>query len=302
MLPKLVYVASIGRSGSTLLELLLGAHPDVATLGELHLWPHEVASGASQLPCGCGLPLEACPFWQEMRVREDPLAAAPPRLDAFREHLNHGKALRLSRLRDFSRRRGSSAAIDAYAANTERVLAAFDRLTEAETGHRPGWLVDSSKDPYRLNWLIRSGRFDVTVLHLVRDPRGFVHSERKNLGDVQGLGLARLALRKALGWRLHHVLVRRSATLLPPDRYQLIHYEALASDPAGVVASVQARLGTSPDPSVVDTFRDRRFHAVGGNPMRHQSGGVRLDEQWRDELSPWAQRLTRAVALGRRSR
>lgn len=295
MLPKLVYVASIGRSGSTLLELLLGAHPDMATMGELHLWPHEIAHRTSHLPCGCSLSLEACPFWQEMRRREDPLRAPSPRLDAFREHLNHGRALRIRRWRDFGSRPGSSPAIDTYGGNTQRVMEAFADLTEEATDRRPGWLIDSSKDPYRLSWLIRSGRFDMTVLHMVRDPRGFVHSERKNVGEIDGLGLLRLAARKSMAWRLHHMLVRRSAALLAPGRYQLIRYEDLASEPGRVVAEVQARLGCSPDPSVVDTFRDRRFHAVGGNPMRHQAGGITLDERWRTELAPFAQRMTKLL-------
>jgi hypothetical protein len=296
MLPKLVYVASIGRSGSTLLELLVGAHPDVATMGELHLWPHEIALGHSRLPCGCGLPLEACTFWQEMRRRADPLIAPPPRLDAFREHLDYGKALRLGRLRDFSSRSGSNPLIDRYAANTQFVMATFADLAEEQTGRRPAWLVDASKDPYRLNWLIRSGRLDITVLHIVRNAAGFVHSERKNLGDPDGLPLLRLAARKSAAWRLQHLLVRRSAALLPSGRYGLVRYEDLATEPGRVVAEVQALLGCSPDPSVIDTFRDRRFHAVGGNPMRHKADGITLDERWRTELAPFAQRITQLVS------
>lgn len=301
MLPKLVYIASIGRSGSTLLELLLGAHPDMATLGELHLWPHEIAHGASRLPCGCGLPLETCPFWQEMRRREDPLTASPPRLDAFREHLDHGQALRLGRLRDFRAGPGSSVAIDSYGHNTQRVMQAFADLTEEWTGRRPGWLIDASKDVYRLNWLIRSGLFDLTILNIVRDPRGFVHSERKNVGEVNGLRLLRLAARKSVAWRLQNLLVQRSIALLPPGRHHSIRYEELASEPGRVVAEVQALLGCSPDPSVIDTFRERRFHAVGGNPMRHRGGGIALDERWRTDLAPSAQRVTKLLTgLARR--
>ncbi len=298
MRPQLVYVASIGRSGSTLLELLLGAHPEIATLGELHLWPHEIAAGTSRLPCGCGSPLDACPFWAEMRRRVDPLAAPPPRLDAFREQMDYGRAFRLERMGDFwwngSR---SSADIDTYAANTYRVVEAFADVAAEETGHRPRLLVDASKDPYRLNWLARSGRFDLTILHLVRDPRGFVHSERKNVGDVRGRALLRLAARKSVGWRLHSALVRRTAALLPSDRYRLVRYEDLATEPARVIGEIQTLLGVAPDPTVITAFREHRYHAVGGNPMRHRAGGIALDERWRTELPTSAQHLIRLLTL-----
>src|SRR5436190_1536245 len=159
---RLVYVASIGRSGSTLLELLLGAHEDIATVGELHLWPHELRPGGRHLPCGCGLPIEACPFWLEMARRVDPLGSPPPRLDAFREEHTGGRTLRLGRLLDFLVRPRPEVdrEVATYADNTERTLRAFADLTEETTGRRPDWLVDASKDPYRLAWLVRSGRFD----------------------------------------------------------------------------------------------------------------------------------------------
>jgi hypothetical protein len=298
MRPRLVYIASIGRSGSTLLELLLGAHPEIATVGELHLWPHALTDADSGVRCGCGCLLRACPFWAEIRTRADPLTAPPPRLDAFREHVNHGRALRPERLLDFwfDRSRADTEA-DTYAANTQRIMEAFTELAGTQTGHRPGLLVDASKDPYRLNWLARSRRFDLTVLHLVRDPRGFVHSESKNVEGIRGSALLRLAARKAVAWRLHNALVSRTRKLLPEHGYRLVRYEDLAAEPARVVAELQTLLGVTPDPSVVSDFRDRMFHAVGGNPMRHRAGGIALDERWRSELPAPAQRIARVLTL-----
>jgi hypothetical protein len=295
-LPRLVYVASIGRSGSTLLELLLGAHPDVVTTGELHLWPHELGLKKSRLPCGCGLPLEECPFWTEMARRHDPREAPPPQIHYFREDYNHGHTLRMGRLGDFARgRRPPSADIRQFGVNNAVVFENFADLTEEVTRRRPDYLVDSSKDPYRLNWLIRSGMFDIKVLHVVRDPRGFVNSERKNVGDIKGARLLALATRKSGAWALQNHLVRRSARLLPDGNYRLVEYERLATSPREVLEEVCATLGCAPAPEMIDGFRERRFHAVGGNPMRHRPEGIKLDEAWREQLGSGAQRLTRAL-------
>jgi hypothetical protein len=300
--PRLVYVASIGRSGSTLLELLLGAHPDIATIGELHLWPHEIRAGRSRLPCGCGLPLDECAFWQEMRRRVDPLEQPPPRLDHFREHLNHGRTLRPERLRDFTAVGTTTDDMRTYAANTARVVEAFADLAADDTGRRPTWVVDASKDPYRLCWLARSGVLDLTVLHVVRDPRGFVNSERRNVEGVSGVRLAALAARKSGAWVVQHALVERATRLLPSGKALRVPYEQLATDPSATLARVWEAVGCTPCPEVVDTFRDRASHAVGGNPMRHRGEPIALDEAWRRELPAGPQRIATALTAPTRWR
>src|SRR5437868_12622660 len=61
---KLIYIASSGRSGSTVLELLLGAHSACWTLGEFHVLPWLLRTNVK--PCGCGSPVAQCPFWQSI--------------------------------------------------------------------------------------------------------------------------------------------------------------------------------------------------------------------------------------------
>src|SRR5437868_14942502 len=64
---KLVYIASSGRSGSTVLELLLGAHSACWTLGEFHVLPWLLRTNVK--PCGCGSAVAQCSFWRP--VAED---------------------------------------------------------------------------------------------------------------------------------------------------------------------------------------------------------------------------------------
>ena len=64
---RVMYVASWSRSGSTLLDLMLGQIPGFVSVGELRfLWERGVREG--QL-CGCGAPVPKCPFWS--RVLEE---------------------------------------------------------------------------------------------------------------------------------------------------------------------------------------------------------------------------------------
>jgi hypothetical protein len=55
------YIGATGRSGSTLLDRVLGTAPSAVSVGELTwIWNYGVISDR---PCGCGEPFRSCPFW-----------------------------------------------------------------------------------------------------------------------------------------------------------------------------------------------------------------------------------------------
>jgi hypothetical protein len=61
-----IYVAGCGRSGSTLLDAVLGAHPAVVSVGEV--WYH-ARWQANNFACTCGAPFNACEFWQAVAAK-----------------------------------------------------------------------------------------------------------------------------------------------------------------------------------------------------------------------------------------
>ena len=59
MLEKIIYVTGYGRSGSTLLDMMLGSDPDTFGAGEMsticrHVWPNDEF-------CACHARVRACP-------------------------------------------------------------------------------------------------------------------------------------------------------------------------------------------------------------------------------------------------
>ncbi len=65
-----IYIAGLGHSGSTLLELLLASHPDVVGMGEIALQVERLllspSSSAGEEPCSCGATARDCEFWGEL--------------------------------------------------------------------------------------------------------------------------------------------------------------------------------------------------------------------------------------------
>lgn len=299
---NLLYVASIGRSGTTLLESMLGAHPALATCGELHLWPHEIRMGGVR-PCGSGQYVQDCPFWTEMRRRVDPLAQPSPQLDHFREHHDGGRTLRVARLSDVRPGPLSPPVADqvrTYGQNNYAIFSAFQQLVEEITGRRPEWIVDASKDPYRLLWLLRSGLFNVKVVHMVKDPRGFAYSVTKDWVDASSLrGHASRyyrTARQSLAWVVQNQLLDRIRTHhLSPENYQLLRYETLASAPHDSFRAVCEFIGVEYRASAVTDFRSGSQFTIAGNPMRYENRPIQLDEKWKSRLPRSSQLIARTI-------
>ena len=305
---NLVYVASIGRSGTTLLECMMGVHSQMATIGELHCWPHEILEGG-RLPTGSGGMITEDDFWLEMRERVDPLKQPAPQIHHFRETHDAGKTLRVSRLSDFQTDpldADLQRQIDLYARNSEEVYRTFLDLIGERTGTRPTWVVDASKDPYRLCWLVRSGQFNIRVIHMVKNPSGFIYSVTKPHIHGEGMtGPRRIAwtVRQAGAWSVRNQLILMLADrFLSPEEYTLLKYEDLAQNPAKVFEGVCNLIGVPYEPEAIDNFRDGSPFAIAGNPMRQRSGGIRLDEKWRRELPVSSRLLTQTITSVNASR
>lgn len=89
----IIYILSLTASGSTLLDLLLGAHPNIWTTGEAHTLPQQLTENR---PCGCGASLIGCEFWQSV-LHKISLNSSSFSIDYFRRKGTEDKFLRWSR-------------------------------------------------------------------------------------------------------------------------------------------------------------------------------------------------------------
>ena len=79
---RVVYVAGSGHTGSTLVAMLLDAHPRIVSVGEVAVKPKIRRRGDDgRQICSCGATLAECPFWQQLfqRVNDDGLDFGPGR-------------------------------------------------------------------------------------------------------------------------------------------------------------------------------------------------------------------------------
>ena len=298
---KVVFIAGMGRSGSTLLELLLGRMDGWVAGGELRRYWHGEAY--PDWVCGCGRPLTECDFWAHVRS-ELRAGGISPRdgsrfLDVQRTHLRLRPAP-LARL--LLGARGSATApspLRDYQLAMAQLYRAVARAADARI------VVDSSKQPpegYLASW---NPEVDLYAVHLVRDPRAVANSFSKRTENPQPDSELRFRSHPsatALRWDIRQALAEALLARRLGDRYMRLRYEDLVRDPAGAVRSI-ARLAHEPGPEEGFLANGRveyePNHTFSGSPfrLRREPIDIRLDESWRARMTPRQKALAAAPAL-----
>jgi hypothetical protein len=291
----ILFVAGVGRSGSTILGNLLGQIDGFLSVGELrYLGERGVRDGD---PCGCGLPVPECSLWKEVIARTATAGAG----DAMRTlvdeqqsvtRLRHSPVLVHDRGRGYPwlRRRAPH-----WLDHVGAVARAVGEVSGAEV------VVDTSKLPSYGAALEATG-VDMRVIHLVRDPRGVACSCSAERGRqdraAQGSMNRQPALTAALLWTGWNEVARK-LWARQSGRYTVLNYEHLVAAPEEAINDAlkavglpDARLDLTPGNGPVVPC-----HTVAGNPVRMNSGPITLrpDLAWQQAMSPSVQRAVTAV-------
>jgi Sulfotransferase family len=290
---KVLYIAGLGRSGSTILGNTLGQLKGFVHVGELlEIWTI-LASG--RVACGCGVPVAACNMWGDV------LNAAYGGVD--QSFVAQMIAFRNLRARD---RTFVGVLTPQGTRNLRQRMA--KPLADIETLYRAiqgvfncAVIVDSSKYPMYAYLLHLMDLVDPYILHLTRDPRAVAYSffcKRVKDGSLiwaKDMG----PLNTALMWNYKNGLIE---VLSNRFRHSPLHmrYEDFVADPRGSLNRVLRfvdELGSPLPLDDKDSLNLEVQHTVSGNPSRFVIGKVELRENhgWKYEMK-WNDRLVVTAA------
>ena len=296
---RVLYVGGLGRSGSTLIERLVGQLPGVCAVGELvHLWERGITDDER---CGCGEPFSQCPFWLQVGKAAfggwDEIDVS--RVGALRAQVDRNRfipALARRQVRPETRRR-----LAEYTSYYARLYAAVADVSGCDL------VVDSSKHASLAFCLRREPDVDLRVLHLVRDPRAVAYSWGRQVlrpdTDRPSYMTRYSAVTAAKQWDVQnaafHLLAR---TGCPTMR---LRYEDFTAQPELALRRVASFAGRpAPDSYPFLTGAGGTWsarldggHSVSGNPMRFTTGPVPVsrDEKWRTHMPRARQRAVTAL-------
>ena len=274
---RIIYIAGYGRSGSTLLEMVLALHHDVFGAGEL--------IRILDLPyCGCGQSIIKCDYWQTVFAK----------LNTFPED-------GLAELRTVTQ----------PMENNLGVLLGLQRQTDSLAQYRQLWgrfilglleasdkniIVDSSKTTrlvYSRPLLLSSiPEFDLRIIHLVRDPRAVMWSYMRGSNPSLEEGNPYVkrggAIRALMSWAVSNmvaeIVIKRSN--VPSIR---VRYEDLVDRSEWQVQRLESVLELNLSMAAAALTNHSSVplsgHSIGGNRVRRKGvSEIKLDSEWENAL------------------
>lgn len=297
---RLLFIGSVGYSGSTLLDMILGANQGMTSLGEVAKLAEFYRMGAN---CTCGVPVPSCPFWArvEKSLQEEQHGSPDFSLGRFplissRSHRSIHRTLPtlaeslllLGSRRIWNLASAISASVSEYrqiAANTLQLFDTVARLCDSPV------IVDSSKEPVKLKSLYLTDPQRFYLVLLVRDGRAVTFSQMKHK-DMDFEAAARRWAR--YNWNLHLMM-----KTIPRQRTLLIRYEDLCRDTEAEIGRVMEFSGMARTVDFRSFQLDKQsYHNIGGNPMRARTGETKitLEETWKSRITAEQETIFQKVA------
>lgn len=253
---KVVFIAGLGHSGSTLLDLVLGSHSQVVGLGEINALLKPDSGWIDRIDesvCSCGHTADKCVLWKE------PYPELRLKRQASRETKNR------------------------------IVLDVFQEVLGQDC-----ILVDSSKKTQPLHHWLQVEGVDLNVIHLIKDVRAFTISaidvtkrkrsqqaKGRNIGDWLPDSVKLQPIRVFWHWYRKNREMQEFIASRNLARYQ-VGYEEICLYSTEIVLELCQFLGIEYESSMQDPSRSHS-HALLGNRMRNQSQkrkAVLYDNRW----------------------
>jgi hypothetical protein len=260
--PHILYIMGTGRSGTTILEILLANNQGMTGVGEIkHIFRDGFIRGQ---PCACGRSARECDLWSQVLKKTG---------------WNHQQCVELGRTieRLESHERFpwtlaglvSNADVEIYRRATEALFSSVAATAHAEL------IVDSSKYAGRALMLARLFPDSVKVLCITRSADGIIAAfQKQNDGEQRPKPPIAVA-----AYYLYVLLCMRLVRGRLKERAFSIRFEDLNRDPVAVLRSIEDWSGYALATARAKLAASEAFdagHIVTGNRIR-KKGSVRFE-------------------------
>ncbi|MHA1273459.1 MAG: sulfotransferase domain-containing protein [Promethearchaeota archaeon] len=287
---KIIYLAGYGRSGSTILERILGANKNIIALGELKDFLYLLDSFEER--CSCGEKLNFCSFWNPIcnDFRSMNL------LNLKKNQLNFESIFGFCHL--FLKNKKSNR--EEYKKFLENL---FSRII-SQSNNEIKYVTDSSKTAresfFRPLLLKEINNIEVKMIHIVKDGRACLYSNLTGSNRLMEKGIdARVpwaGLRTVISWPLANLAAHLFQLISDKGDYFRLRYEDFLKEPEKYLKELGNFLDIDFSPQIKMINREEIIplsHQIAGNRIRSQVN-LRLNgknkEVWKKKLS-WQYRL-----------
>jgi len=273
---KVLYIAGLGHSGSTLIDLILGSSKNAFSLGEIEFFEDyyferkklkNVCHPSNN--CLCGKNLKKCKFWSPI-INDDRINSLFPYipLKGERKKMVFNTFFGVPKI-SF----GKFSDEEFY----KDILIQANKIKN----NNVDILIDSSKDFRRLSYLSKLKSIDLHVIHLVRDSRGVVSS------NIKWNNRWHYAL---FYWFfmncLFKLFIRKN---IPKSKSLMLSYDMFAMQPDKYLKILVDKFGLDINlDTYINDVNKEKFHQVGGNPINFKKiDRIKYDRSWKKRLPVW---------------
>lgn len=308
---KLVYIIAQGHTGSTLMDCILGTHPDFISSGELrylnwqlHRTQNVTPSVSAQNICTCTLDFRECSYWSKVfnlirnksgadivaeptsfntayfnqfsyqnRGGFEPIFSDKVKAYLFREWIELGLS--------YKKLLWMEPNVEKWLNNNWLLYESMAKVANKSI------VVDSSKH-LLIGLLLQQFRpKDVHLIFIHRSLEGLAASaKRRNNNQEIPLNLNAILQSK----KKYQDRIRKYKAHIKQLQHLDISYEGFVTQPTTFLSKVVEHVGASKDYPRQDNdnfyIDPSKMHLVAGNPMRYKGRQlVRYDERWKSELT-----------------
>ncbi len=258
--PKVIYIAGYGRSGSTILDILLSQEEHVFGAGELHFLFQDWSEPNRH--CSCGERYPDCPFWGDLSDVMDIEASA--KVISGMEQASQLQNIVEGLVSPGQRRRYEEIQHQLFYYIQEKASCEFivdSSKTKPEMAARPLAISRLTQTPLSMVHLVRDGRTTVqTILKKGSNWAAEGHIRRKRFPLI----------RTAYGWKTANQYALDHQQWLRENEYSQMKYEDLMQTPEKLLGQLEKGLNT--------TFKQARMSLESAHPLKvgHRVGGNRI--------------------------
>jgi len=278
MKATVIYIMGEGRSGSTLLDLLLSNQKSLFGTGEL--WTFFEEDYSVQGFCSCGHSVSNCEFWSSVKNELTKKYGDEILLE-------HRKLREIYDKTQWLPFRLLGMQWNNFSKYCNQLTSIFDIISALSNKK---FIIDSSKQIGRAYNLLVCPEINVKLIHLVRDGRGVIWSRKRDF--IRNPNLDRAFFRKSTVYNSFIWLTKNYfAKYLQkkfPTRYLLVRYEEFVKTPQVELIKISKFCGFDYTYGLV--FESDQYgikHQIGGN-LRTRSNkdmNLNLDDEWISKLS-----------------
>lgn len=285
---NVVYICSDTRSGSTLLDMLLGRHPLVTSVGELHhlynyLNGTYFRQKVKEDTCACERKFCECPFWsrviREYNAQNEPeIKFAHTRFtvpDNFIARYFFDFFMATASLSKLKKRMSNNKK-DRFNKYAEIADTRFKLYNVINSISNTSYVVDSSKKIAGVKFLLAWQPKYFKAIFLTRDLRAIATSKFKR---EPGSSLLVMMLQTML----FHIKLFLAVKTVPQKYRMVIRYEDVVTNPTEILKRIFLFLGIDTD-SKIDLESYHESHVLGGSPHRLTNKKLKIytDDRWKE--------------------